>query len=361
MLKVTVLGYRPVMDQVVEALQHSGVLQIDATAYELPTEEVHSDDPRIRALDEQVAEAHFVRDFLSHYHVNEQPLAAFVTEKFHLSREDYLTLHFDQRVRALYEECLTISDHLGHNERESERLAQLIKDLEPWGPLRYQIREWRGTDTTVLFAGTVPSAEGPEIRQALRDEVAEVSVDELGPVGENQAWVVIAHCSVASQVRSVLAARSFTEVSFPGLSDYPAEEVARAREQLSDVVTVTQGLRERAQSLADAHFHQAVALVQAIDSQRDLLTVRREFARTERAFAITGWIVADRADELETRSGCVPSKCSRTCTGGLPTMSSTQHRSLRRSSSSSSASVLGTWATGLCSSVARGSSRHGSM
>ena len=171
MLKATVIGHQPVTDRVVEALQHAGVVQVEATSFELPTDEIAPDDQRLRALDEQVAEAHFVRDFLSHYHVNEQPFSAFVSEKFHLDRDEYLGLHFDPRVRRLYRECVSLSDKLAGGERERERLQQLIRDLEPWAQLHYQIREWRGTDSTVLFTGTVPAATGAAIRQALRDEV----------------------------------------------------------------------------------------------------------------------------------------------------------------------------------------------
>ena len=133
-------------------------MQVEATSYELPTDEVAPDDHRLRALDEQAADARFVRDFLSHYHVNEQPFGTFVSEKFHLDRDEYLSLHFDPRVGWLYRECLSISDKLASSEREQQRLAQLIHDLEPWAELHYQIREWRGTDSTVLFTGTVPAA-----------------------------------------------------------------------------------------------------------------------------------------------------------------------------------------------------------
>ena len=299
MLRVTVLGYRPIMDDVVRTLQHSGVLQIDATSFDLPAEEVHADDPRMRGLDEQIADADFVRGFLSHYHVNEQPFSAFVSEKVHLQRDEYLGLHFDDRNEGLYRESVTISDRLAAGERERARLTQLIAELQPWTPLHYQIREWRGTDTTSLFTGTVPAAVGAEIRQNLRDAVCEVTVDELGPVGDRQAWVVIVHKSAAAQVRSVLAATDFCEVSFPGLSDYPAEEIARATERIADLDAECEALHERAQKLADEHYNHAVALIEALDSQRDLLTVRRDFVRTERAFVVSGWVVADKADQLE--------------------------------------------------------------
>lgn len=299
MLAVTVLGYRPVMDPVVDALQGSGVLQIESTNYDLPQEEIDSGDERLRLLDEQVSEAHFVRDFLARYHVSKQPFSVFVSEKFHLEREHYLGLRFDSHFRRLYRECLSISDKLAAGEREVERLRQLIHDLEPWRALHYQISEWRHTERTVLFTGTVPAAEGRAIRAKLREALPEVSVDELGPVGDRQAWVVIVHECCVHEVRSVLAVSDFVEVAFPGLSDYPAEEIARAEAHIEELEEQAATLTERARDLSVEHYRTAVALVQAMDSQRDRLTVRREFARTDRAFVISGWVPEDHKAALE--------------------------------------------------------------
>jgi V/A-type H+-transporting ATPase subunit I len=298
MLKVTVLGHRRAMDDIVAALQHTGVLQIEATAYDLEPEQVAPDDPRLRVLDETSADAHFVRDFLAHYHRNEQPFSAFVSEKFHLERDEYLDLEFDTRSKRLYRECVDMSDQLAAGQREQERLRQLIAALKPWTSMHYEIREWRGTDTTTLFAGTVPASEGPRIRQQLRDEVDIVTVDEYGAVGDRQAWVVIVHHSAAARARSVLATTPFEEVAFPGLTGYPAEEIARAEERLAELEQDERELAESGRRLADEHYERMVALVEALDTRRDQLSVRREFGRTERVFAVSGWVPADDVERL---------------------------------------------------------------
>lgn len=298
MRKVTVIGYRDVMDDLVAVLQHADVIEIETQSFDLPAEDVAPDDERLRSLEEQVADAHFVRDFLGRYHVNEQPFSAFVSEKFHLPRDAYLTMSFGTASKRLYRECVTISDRMGSGEREVARLRQLVHDLTPWRDLHLQISEWKGTDSTALFTGTVPSYDGPRIRQLLRDAVAEVSVEELGAVGDRQAWVVIAHRAAVDEVRSALASTPFTAISFPGLSDSPAEELARAEARIAELEAERAQLDERAQRLSDEHYEQAIALVEAIDSERDRLVVRRDFGRTDRAFVVTGWVLAEEVDAL---------------------------------------------------------------
>jgi V/A-type H+-transporting ATPase subunit I len=298
MLKVTVLGYRPVLDEVISALQRGSVLEIEAQPFDLPAEEILPDDQRLRELDEQGADARFVEEFLGRYHVNEQPFSAFVTEKFHVDEAKYFELGFDGRFKRLYREALTISDRLASGEREKARLEALCEQLEPWTEFRLQIEHWRRTESTVLFTGTVPTSEGPAIREALRDQVAEFAHEELGPVGGRQAWVVIAHACCAEEVRSVLAINDFAEVSFPDLFDYPAEELARARARVAEIEGETERLTGEATRLSEEHYLHAVTLVQAVESERDRLLVRRDFARTDSAFVISGWVRADGVAEL---------------------------------------------------------------
>lgn len=292
MLKTTIIGYRPMMDGLIEALQRAGVLDIAETELDLPTEELAPEDERRLEVQERLAEALFVMEFLARFHESTAPLSMFVSEKVHISAERLYSLEYEAWAKGLYRECEHIADRLAHAEREIARLSTLAADLEPWKDLRLQISQWEGTERTVLFTGTVPAVRSEEIRQRLRDEVAEVTVEELWPVGDRVAWVVIALDEVADDVRNVLAGAGFEPVSFPGLSDYPAEEAELARERIAALEAERERLQERARELARAHYHEAVALVRALESDRDALSVRRHIAGTERAFVITGWVEA---------------------------------------------------------------------
>ncbi|MBA4370002.1 MAG: hypothetical protein C0418_00275 [Coriobacteriaceae bacterium] len=298
MLKVAVLSYRPVMDDVVTALQRHGVLEVAAQDFSLPPEEMPHDDERLRRLDEWSADAHFVRGFLSRYHTPTQPFAAFVSEKVHLTRDEFLELEPGARFMRLYRECVSISDRLASGERECVRLRALIVELDPWKESHLQISRLHATKNVALFAGTVPASRGAAIRQALREAAPETSVEEFGAVGPRQAWVVMAHRSVLEAVRSLLASTDFAEYDFHGLQDYPAEEMARARTRIADLQAAHDHLEERARELAVEDYRYVVALVESVDSARDALLVREHFGATERAFGITGWIRASAADGL---------------------------------------------------------------
>lgn len=298
MLKVTILAHQSVMDGLIERMQRVGVLDIESAAADLPAIELAPDDVRLRVAEERLADATFVRDFLGRFHTPTQAFSAFISEKIHMSAEEYEELPTDGVVLELYRECEDIAERTATLERERTRLLQLAADLAPWEPLHLQISRWRGTEHVGLFTGIVPAAEGAAIRQGLRDVTPLASVEEVISAGSRAAWVVMAHTTVLEEVRSALALTSFQEVDFPGLDDYPAEERAIALERAAAIADELEGLAERAQALSDEHYGHAVALVEAIASELDLVRVRERFGRTERTFMVSGWVRESQRAEL---------------------------------------------------------------
>jgi V/A-type H+-transporting ATPase subunit I len=297
-LKATVIGYGPDMDDVLDAVQRSGVLEVSTQPYQLETAALEPESDERITIDEEVAEAIFVRDFLGRYHTNEMPLSTFITEKIHMDPHHFHRMHYTTRMRGTYRQCVRISDRLAAAERETERLTALIADLAPWQELRLEIERWCGTERTHLLTGTVPSATGPATRAYLREQVSEVTVQELGPTGDRQAWVVIAMTDSIQEVRTILAGRDFVEIGFPGLTSYPAEEAARARDRISKMAQDTEKLIERAHKLSQEHYVESVALVQAMESRRDSALVRGDIGRTHSAFVVTGWVPEKQVDAL---------------------------------------------------------------
>lgn len=118
-------------------------------------------------------------------------------------------------------------------------------------------------------------------------------------MGDRQAWVVIAHRGCLSEARSTLAGAGFNEVSFPNLTDYPAEEKAEAEERIAELDAQEEKLERRIQELSAERYHHAYALVQALESERERLLVRKSFGKTERLFTISGWVRESRAGELK--------------------------------------------------------------
>ncbi|MDP2233233.1 MAG: V-type ATP synthase subunit I [Actinomycetota bacterium] len=299
MLKVTVLGHGSVAQDAIERLQKAGVIQIIQSDMdeEGRTTPLAIEPVRLHELEQQIASAQFVRDFLGRFHEADVAFGTFVAEKIHLSVDEFEALVAADEFQALYDECDAISGRLGSIERERVRQHQLELELLPWTELHLQISQWKGTAHVSMATGTVPANASAVVRQALRDAVSEVTVAEVGKAGDREAWVVMAHCESTALVKATLALHDFVEVTFPGLADYPAEELATVRAKLVELDAEQSEAIARASELA-SEYPKAVALVQARLTGLDAVEVRSSFAATERAFSVTGWVPERRRNEL---------------------------------------------------------------
>jgi V/A-type H+-transporting ATPase subunit I len=295
---VEVVGYQPVLDDVLDALQRAGVLQIEASPAEMATSALHPDDARLRELDEDAADARFVRDFLGRYHRPPQPFSTFVSEKFHVPLDEFARLEPSEELRHIYRECEDIADRMAAGKREKAQLETLIRDLKPWLGVHLQISRWKGTEHVALMTGTVPAQGAERVRAMLREASPLASVAEYGGVGLRQAWIVLAHRSELETIRAALAATQFVEVAFPDLAGYPAEESARAIARIAEIEAALSAAEIAAKELADEHYGRAVTIAEAVDGDRTSAHILERVGRTERAFTITGWVRASRGEEL---------------------------------------------------------------
>lgn len=299
MLRVTVLGHVSVLDDLIEGMQRAGALDIEVIPEDMVPGYSTPVEGDVRRLEEYRADAEFIRNFLGRYHTNEQPFGSFISEKIHLPEEQFAAMEADTALLHVYRQCETVTDSMASLGRERARLVALAHDLAPWESLRLEIAQWKGTEHTALFTGVLPSAQGAGVRQMLRDVTPFVSVEELSSVAGRAAWVVMAHRSVVDEVRAALAGTDFADVTFPGLSDYPAEERAVALERIAAIDAELVRLDERGAALSEQYYTDAVAIVAAIDADMDAATVRERFGATERTFVIRGWVSAKRREHLD--------------------------------------------------------------
>lgn len=299
MLKVTVIGHVSVLDETVRLLQQAGVVEIAVQEADLEAvESLEPDQERLNSLEERVAQATFMRDFLGRFHTADTPFSTFVSEKIHIGTVEFEQLAEENDFWEHCELCTLMAERLAVMERERTRLRQLAHDLAPWENLHLQISQWKGTEHVVLFTGTVPATASEEIRQALRDVVSEVSVAEIGEAAQREAWVVMAHQDALEDVRATLALTEFVPVGFPALEDYPAEERARALDELANLDAEQAEIETKATGMARERYHRTVALVQALLSRRDAEEVRSSFAGTERTFSVGGWVDSSQREDL---------------------------------------------------------------
>ncbi|MCL2024441.1 MAG: hypothetical protein FWG78_01490 [Coriobacteriia bacterium] len=317
MRKVTAIVNLELLDTVITTLQKSGVLEVTSTArvieHELPTIKVPSDDTALAEVETDLAKARYIRETLAPHHKNEQPMAMFVSEKFHLTEEAYRAAAFDYEFEGLYATCEDITAAIAEIKVERSEIAADLRMLKPWARCPIPFTQWHGTETTAFYAGTALPAQLARIHAAFSEADAPiVDLEEFGPKDSltgadeatkadpkaKQAFIVRMFADDEQAVRTLLHRIGADETRFDEhLVDTPAHEIAVLKEHCAAHGKRLTAHRLELRAMAKRYYTRTTILIEALKSARERVTVRSNFAHTETVFVITGWV---RQAEEET-------------------------------------------------------------
>jgi V/A-type H+-transporting ATPase subunit I len=300
MRKVTAIVDLELLDEAITLLQKSGVLAIAGSQDQLPYLEVNADDADLHKVETNLAKARYIRDALAAHHKSEAPLSMLVSEKFHLDEGAYQDIVFDGDWEALYLRCEDIAADISELRTEHLEIASRLDSLMPWKECPVPFDQWQGTAHTGFFAGIATHDVLSAVNVAL-DDSQELSVDieKFAPSAKKgaaeHAFIARMHANDEGTVRTLLVDSGAREVRFD--KDHgrtAADEIGTLHDRRDSHDNRLQSYQDELRELAGKHFSRTMVLIQALGSAHDRVTIRSQFACTEKVFLINGWICADQ-------------------------------------------------------------------
>lgn len=310
MRKITVIGHAPLMDRVIVALQASDVLEIESNRYDVPNIELaHRQEALLTTFDEQLEAARFTRDFLSTYHVNTTKIAMFVSEKFHVSEDEFLQLSFGEHQRLVYGKSRALKDRLTQIPREIDQCETLVTELEPWKDCLTPISKWHDTSLTLSFTGTASHEEALSLKSRLAEISPLIDFERYHSHSDISGIKICCHESIGHAVSvEINQTKNYVPATFVSvLKDTPAHEIKRLLTKAEALHAESDELTVQATEVAAEEYVRMVALINMLESKRERVTVSSEFGATDATFVISGWTPARDEERLLTNLAAVSS------------------------------------------------------
>jgi len=305
MKKVTVLGHRCIMKDVVSALQDMGCVQVINLRERLSQEELES-LPGARGASAGVSQAGDVEERLSRVSHCISYLGKFETQKRGLidsfvgpkeripsGRFERAVVEFDET--PVYEACLKDEQASTEARAERARLDSQISLLEGWADLDIPVEELgEGPGLCVIAASCAIADYG-----RLEEDLAGYPV-HLERVSETVGTTrfVVFYLPGYEEVTSAFAARGVSRASFADLRGTPEQILGEARSRLLELDGREEAIKARGRDLIEHRLdlqilHDHLAAVKARGQMRDRL------AETDSAFALEGWVKARNLGALK--------------------------------------------------------------
>lgn len=304
MHKVTVIGHSSIRDEVLDRLQESGVLDIVVSDLDLPSFTVTPDDPRVIETSEELSEMQFVQEFFKSYHQNPTKMAMFVSEKFHLSEEEYQELQYTQAHRDLFEEVRDLNAKLDYYEAHQAEVKDKIARLKPWEGNLSPISSWHSTALTKALYGLIPSDHYSIFKTEIREVSPYVDITTAPSSTGVQGVILRVHRHDYPKLRDFLSQyEAFTPAEnlrkSLKLELTPAEEIKNLNTELEEMQGEHEARNLRAAELSDKYFSEVAVLIQKLKSAKERLVVNNDVNYTDSTFVIRGYVPVKQEAELK--------------------------------------------------------------
>jgi V/A-type H+-transporting ATPase subunit I len=301
MKKVDIYAHAYLRDRLIEALHDQGKLHID-NLHQMVSEESpglsQEEVPDTRELTVRISKAAFMDQFMDKHEAAKPGfIQSLFKEKFEVTSEEYYSIEGDLDFDVIYEECETLDAELFRVRERLKRIEELREELRHWVALTVPLKEMAPTLAAEVVLGKVALRRVDDLRYALEEATPLVHFSEISRDVLNARVMVIYHHQAAEGVEEILSAFDFNPVELMEVDRPPTEELNALAEEEEKLLSEQEGLLDRAQEVSVKR-PQVVLCHEYLVNQRNKRVIISDFAHTEAAFAIEGWIKASDEDEV---------------------------------------------------------------
>ncbi|MCR4397660.1 MAG: V-type ATP synthase subunit I [Firmicutes bacterium] len=315
MKKVTIVGHRSVLNEVVSALQDMGCVQVTDLRESLTPEDAASlGGRRGRLL--PAAEADEAADGADARLSRVAHCIAYI-ERFETARKGLIESFIGQKTRVpasrlreilegfdevpLYESCVADEHAATQARADRARLESQVAALRGWAALDLPLRELGERAGVCAIAASCSVTEYSLLEEDLRG--APVHLQQVGESAGTARFVAFCF-SGDRDVAEAFARHGVSRVSFGDLEGTPASILADAESRLREIEVLEKQITERGIGLLK-HKLDLLVLHDYLSGIRSREQVKEKFAETGAAFAVQGWVKANRVKDVEARLGSV--------------------------------------------------------
>lgn len=301
--KVYLIAHDSMRETLVKVLQKNGLLHIVDLKKELSEtelEEVLKEfEPDSEEIDLMLSKVNFTLDFLADFAEKEKGfLSGFKKEKTEVEPSKFENIQDKVNLEKIYEECESFEVRLNVIETGLNKLEATRNELKPWMPLDIKFMDIGETKRAVFIIGQVVPLNFSKLQVELEETVPE-SVLEIISKGSQHVYVLGIYLKDRSdEVGQILNKYGFQATSFENLDDAPEEEAAEIAEQIGKLREEKETVIKRVKDMMSLK-SDLIVLRDYLENVKNRVKVQLNFAKTDKAFMLEGWIHKEDVSSLE--------------------------------------------------------------
>ncbi|MBW8034726.1 MAG: V-type ATP synthase subunit I [Planctomycetes bacterium] len=302
MKKVMIASHRSEAEDLLDALQQAGIVQIlDAERAMVSKEwpELCVESKRPRDLSEMVSRLDKAVTFLKEYATDKDDTSVF-RPLVEVDSKKYKEVVSGDSAEKLLVETESVSTAIEQFGTSKENVLGVLAGLEPWKDMTDAVEYLVDFGSTSCITGLLPEQNYEEIVEKLVELCGAIEV--VGTRGNMQACIVVCMKEDKGDVQKLLRGGDFEVVSFERMKGTVAELLESRRDELSDIESKLAAANEKSVELA----RERLSLQIYFDHCQNLLTredTRTSVPATENTVLLEGWVKKKDYSKLEKLIG----------------------------------------------------------
>ncbi|MDK2903249.1 MAG: V/A-type H+/Na+-transporting ATPase subunit [Clostridiales bacterium] len=307
MKKLALAGLISDEQAVVQTLHRMSLVEITDVKEQLSDEQQSIIDmqqvqDKLEQLDNDISKMKYTLDFLERFVPDKKGM---FTGKPLVKADDYKTAvqKLNELIR-IYETCRDFDEELTSIKGQRMRINNAIGQMSPWVALDTPLSEVRDTRFVRLVLGTMPVVLLDGFKKAVEENGIGCYIHNISQ-DRNTAYLFMAfHKNDQEILEPILRQYEWNDADLSEYSLKPAQHIEQWQQELAElerseneVIGQATELKEHRPDLKLANDYLMI--------QRQRAEVLSDFAATRQTFILTGWVPAERADELQMRVSSV--------------------------------------------------------
>ncbi len=297
MKKVFVMSLEDYKEEIVQQLQKLGILQMvdlrdrlrEPEWADLLREDHLSDE--ITDLDVKISDTKFVIEMLERYEGRKKSfIESFTGSKVIMPQEVFReNAEKKELAEELYTQLKDLEEKINTRKNEVSNHQTIIESLQPWVEMEIPLAEIGETAHTNTVIGVMET----DFFEKMKEEILEISSDvyfERIKEDKKEIYLVVSYFKEeADDIESVLRNYSFSRAMFKDLYDTPKECISALEEKIEELENEINELTSKVNELIP-NKDIVLSVYDDLQATRDQMAAVKHFGRTDRTFAVEGWI-----------------------------------------------------------------------
>lgn len=302
MKRAYLIGYRSLKPKIINALQEKGILHITnlrENITETDLEAVLSDhETDTKELEFKLSQVDFALNFLKKFEEKEKGfLSGLIKEKLDINKKKYDEIEEKIKLKGVYKKCDDLDTELISVQNEENQLNVLEETLSPWKSLDIKLKDLGESKRTKTLIGEVPASNLAILTKELEKNHPDTLLKVIKSDSRTAFICLVFMIDQNDEVSSVLHKQGFRQTAFDEVNRIPKEEIKELEKQRKELGKKRKSVLKKI--VKEIHNIPNLLILQDyLQNKLQKEKVVDNFAETEQAFMVEGWVKISDTDKL---------------------------------------------------------------